>query len=345
MHFSADFLKDYCQKVMEAHGVDTDCAAVVADMLIDAELTGVSTHGVSRLAIYIQRLDKGLVSRHNEARILRESPSALMVDAGNSLGAVGASFAMEACIRKARETGCCFAAVNHSNHFGAAAYYTRMAAREGMIGFCCTNLTAKIAPHGAAEPFMGTDPISVAVPSEGYPVVLDMTPSVVALGKLILAQKLGKEIPLGWALDKDGNPTTDPAAGRAGSLIPIGGPKGSGLALVVEILSGILTGAGTATHLHDLYKFDAPQGVGHFLGAIDVSHFLPEESFRAGVSAMSAEIKGLKRVQGVDEVLLPGERSAKSAEKKSVEGIDVPEAVCQELAALGAPFGLTLEEK
>ncbi|MBQ2178474.1 MAG: Ldh family oxidoreductase, partial [Oscillospiraceae bacterium] len=110
MHFSAEFLKDYCQKVMLSHGVDADCAAAVADMLIDAELTGVSTHGVSRLAIYIQRLDKGLVSRHNDARILRESPSALTVDAGNSLGAVGASFAMEACIKKARETGCCFAA-------------------------------------------------------------------------------------------------------------------------------------------------------------------------------------------------------------------------------------------
>lgn len=344
MRFSADSLKKYCQKLMTERGVDPDCAETVADMLLDAELTGVATHGVSRLAIYMERVEKGLVSRHNNARILRESPSAVAIDAGNSLGAVGAKFAMETCIRKARETGCCFAAVKNSNHFGAAAYYTRMAARAGMIGFCCTNLTAKIAPYGAAEPFMGTDPISVAIPSQGDPIVLDMTPSVVALGKLILAQKLGKEIPLGWALDRDGKPTTDPAAGRAGSLIPIGGPKGSGLALMVEVLSGILSGAGTATHLHDLYEFDAPQGVGHFLGAIDVSCFLDAETFRAGVSDMAAEVKNLKKSDGVDEVLLPGERAARSAARKETEGIDVPEAVCAELNAMGEPYGISLKE-
>ncbi len=344
MRFSPEHLKKYCETLMMKHGVDADCAATVADMLLDAELTGVATHGVSRLAIYLERVDKGLVSKHNDAVITRESPSAVVIDAGNSLGAVGAKYAMETCIRKARETGCCFATVKNSNHFGAAAYYTRMASGSGMIGFCCTNLTAKIAPHGAAEPFMGTDPISVAVPSAGSPVVLDMTPSVVALGKLILAQKLGKDIPLGWALDRDGNPTTDPAAGRAGSLIPIGGPKGSGMALMVEILSGILSGAGTATHLHDLYEFDAPQGVGHFLGAIDVSHFLDGDAFRAGVSAMAAEIKGLRRADGVDEVLLPGERSARSAAEKAIGGVDVPDAVCAELNALGEPFGMSLKE-
>ena len=344
MHFTVSYLKDYCQKLMTARGIDADCAETVADMLLDAELTGVSTHGVSRLAIYLERVDRGLVSKRNDARIVRESPSAVAIDAGNSLGAVGAKFAMETCIRKARETGCCFATVKNSNHFGAAAYYTRMAAKAGMIGFCCTNLTAKIAPHGAAEPFMGTDPISVAVPSAGASVVLDMTPSVVALGKLILAQKLGKEIPLGWALDKEGKPTTDPAAGRAGSLIPIGGPKGSGMALIVEVLSGILSGAGTATHLHDLYEFDAPQGVGHFLGTIDVSKFLDEDAFRAGVSAMAGEIKELRRAEGVDEVLLPGERSARSAAKKAIDGVDVPEAVCAELDALGEPYGMKLKE-
>ncbi|MBQ9720164.1 MAG: Ldh family oxidoreductase [Oscillospiraceae bacterium] len=344
MRFSVSCLKDYCEKLMTARGVDPDCAETVADMLLDAELTGVGTHGVSRLAIYLERVERGLVSRHNEAKILRESPSALAIDAGNSLGAVGAKFAMEACIRKARGTGCCFATVKNSNHFGAAAYYTRMAAAQGMIGFCCTNLTAKIAPHGAAEPCMGTNPISVAVPSGGFPVVLDMTPSVVALGKLILAQKLGKDIPLGWALDRDGKPTTDPAAGRAGSLIPIGGPKGSGLALMVEVLSGILSGAGTATHLHDLYEFDAPQGVGHFMGAIDVSKFLDLDAFRAGVDTMSDEIRGLKLAEGADEVLLPGERSARSAAEKAKTGIDVPEPVCAELNELGEAYGMKLEE-
>lgn len=341
-HFSADYLRDYCKDVMVAKGIDEDCAAAVAEMLVDAELTGVATHGVTRLAIYMERVEKGLVAKGNECTIMRESPSALAIDAGNSLGAVGASFAMEQCIKKAKETGCCFATVKNSNHFGAAAFYTKKAAAEGMIGFCCTNLTAKIAPYGSSEPFMGTDPVCVAVPSEGYPVVLDMTPSVVALGKLILAQKLGKQIPLGWALDKTGKPTTDPAEGRKGSLLPIGGPKGSGIALIVELLSGVLSGAGTATHLHDLYAFDAPQGVGHFMGAIDVAAFMDVDEFRKAVSAVTAEAKSLQKAEGVNEILMPGERGCREAEARMAEGIDVPDEVCAELSAMGAPYGLRL---
>ena len=219
-----------------------------------------------------------------------------------------------------------------------------MAAKAGMIGFCCTNLTAKIAPHGAAEPFMGTDPISVAVPSAGASVVLDMTPSVVALGKLILAQKLGKEIPLGWALDKEGKPTTDPAAGRAGSLIPIGGPKGSGMALIVEVLSGILSGAGTATHLHDLYEFDAPQGVGHFIRRHEHVEVPRRRRVPRGRVRDGGRDQGAQARRGRGRSAVPGERSARSAAKKAIDGVDVPEAVCKELADMGEPYGMKLKE-
>ena len=164
--FQAEVLRDYCRRVMTAAGVEAGCAETVADVLVDADLTGVSTHGVSRMAIYLQRIQSGAVSRDNNIRILRESPSALAIDAGNTLGAPSAKFAMEQCVRKAADTGCCFATVRNSNHFGAAAYYTRLAADKGMIGFACTNLTGKIAPYGSAEPYMGTNPISVAVPSD-----------------------------------------------------------------------------------------------------------------------------------------------------------------------------------
>ncbi|MDY3280764.1 Ldh family oxidoreductase [Dysosmobacter sp.] len=341
-NFRPEVLEEYCKNVLTASGVDEGCARTVARSLLDAELTGVSTHGVSRMGIYLQRLNAGLVSRENRICIVRESPSAVVIDAGNTLGAPSARFAMETCIRKAAETGCCFATVRNSNHFGTAAFYTRMAAERGMVGFACTNLTGKIAPYGSAEPFMGTDPISVAAPSETIPLVLDMTPSVVALGKLILAQKLGQPIPLGWALDREGNPTTDPAEGRKGSLIPIGGPKGSGLAIMVEVLSGVLSGAGCGPHLHDLYEFDAPQGVGHFLGAIDVSHFLDPAAFRSGLSQMVREIKGLRKAPGAEEILLPGERAARSAAAKQETGIDLPDPVYEELAELGRPYGLTL---
>ena len=167
--FEASALRGYCVSVLTASGVERSCAEAVADALIDAELTGVSTHGVSRLAVYMQRMDAGVMSRENNIRIVRESTSTLVVDAGNSLGAAAAKFAMERCIAKAKETGCCFASVHSSNHFGTAAYYTRLAAAQDMIGFACTNLKGKIAPFGSAEPYMGTNPISVAAPSDDLP--------------------------------------------------------------------------------------------------------------------------------------------------------------------------------
>ncbi len=340
--FQADVLRTYCISLLTASGVEQSCAEAVADALIDAELTGVSTHGVSRLAVYMQRMDAGVVSRGNNIRIVREAPSAVVVDAGNSLGAAAAKFAMETCIAKARESGCCFATVKNSNHFGTAAYFTRLAAAQDMLGFACTNLKGKIAPFGSAEPYMGTNPISVAAPSDGLPVVLDMAPSVVALGKLILAQKLGKSIPLGWALDKDGNPTTDPAAGRAGSLVPIGGAKGSGLAIMVDVLCGILSGGPYGPHLHDLYVMDEPQGVSHFVGAIDIAHFIEPSAFKSALSAMAGEIKALKKVEGVEEIFLPGERSGRNAAENTDGGIEVPQPVYEELLSLGKPYGLTL---
>lgn len=343
-HFSAAYLNDYCQKVMLARGVDAECAKAVADVLVDADLSGMSTHGVSRLSIYLERMEKGLVERGNKVKVEQEGPSSLAIDAGNSFGAMVTNFAIDRCIEKAKETGCCFATVKNSNHFGAAAFYAKKATSQGMIAFICANLTPKIAPFGSSEPYMGTDPVCIAVPSAGEPVILDMALSTVALGKLILAQKLGKEIPLGWALDKDGKPTTDPAEGRKGSLLPIGGAKGSGMALMVEVLSGILSGAGTAPHLHDLYSFEAPQGVGHFLGVIDVAHFIDVDEFRRGVSAMSAEIKALKKADGFDEILMPGERELRFTAEREVNGIDLPDEVYNELVALGAPYGLVPEE-
>lgn len=341
--FSAEELNTFCRLVLERTGVEPGCAADVARVLVDADLSGIESHGVSRLAIYVKRLQAGVVSPRPDMRILRESPSALTIDAGNALGAPAAIFAMEQCIARAGTTGCCFAAVRNGNHFGTAGYYARLAAERGMIGFTCTNLTGKIAPHGAAEPYMGTNPIAVAVPSAEEPLVLDMTPSVVALGKLILAQKLGQPIPTGWALDPSGQPTTDPAAGRAGSLIPMGGPKGSGLAIMVEVLSGILSGAGVGPHLHDLYgDMEHPQGIGHFLGAIDVSAFMDPALFRENVSRMCGEIRALRPAPGTDRILLPGQRSAECRAQRRKDGIPLSDIVTEELRQLGAPYGLTL---
>ena len=336
-------LMQYCTDVLVAAGVDVAEAGVVAACLVDADLCGISTHGVSRLPIYVQRLHAGVIEKKNNIKILRESPSALAIDAGNTLGMPAAQFAMDKCIEKAAQTGCCFATVKNSNHFGAGGFYIRQAADRGMVGFISTNLTGKIAPFGAAEPYVGTNPIGVAVPGQDMPIVLDIAPSVVAMGKLIMAQKLGKPIPLGWALDKDGKPTTDPAEGRNGSLVPIGGHKGSGIAIMVDILCGILSGGKFGPHMHDLYSdMVHPQEVGHFMGAIDISKFIEQPDFKEGITQMSGEIKSLRKVDVIDEILMPGELEWKRAQKGLVDGIQLPDEVYAELNDLGAPYGLTL---
>ena len=340
--YRVEELTDYCYQVMVAKGVDPACAKATAEMLVDAEVTGMSTHGVSRLTIYMDRIKAGIMSPDNNIKIVQESPSALTIDAGNSLGAAAAKFAMEKCIEKARETGVCFAAVRNSNHFGTAAFYTKMAAEAGMMGLCCANLKGNVAPFGAAAPYLGTNPLSLSCPTIGRPLVTDIATSTVALGKLILAQKLGKSIPEGWALDQDGNPTTDPAEGRKGMLTPFGGPKGSGIAIMIDIASGILSGGGFGNHLTGLYEMTGPQGVGHFMGAIDVSHFTDLETFKQKVSQMSAEIKALKKAPGVEEILMPGDLEANKRAVNEANGIELPEPVYQELVNLGAPHGLSL---
>lgn len=342
-HLSAKVLEKYCTDVLMATGVGASEAKTVSACLVDSDLCGISTHGVSRLAIYIQRLNAGVVEKKNNITVLRESPSALAIDAGNTLGMPAAQFAMDKCMAKAAETGCCFATVKNSNHFGAGGFYIRQAAERGMVGIISTNLTGKIAPFGAAEPYIGTNPIGVAVPGRDMPVVLDIAPSVVAMGKLIMAQKLGQSIPLGWALDKDGVPTTDPAAGRSGSLVPIGGHKGSGIAIMIDILCGILSGGKFGPHMHDLYgDMVNPQEVGHFMGAIDITKFVELEDFKDGIAQMSTEIKALRKAEGFNEILMPGELEWKRMQKALEDGLDLPDEVYDELNSLGKPFGFSL---
>lgn len=340
--FTPSQLRQYCYDVLTADGVDADCAEATVGMLVDAEVTGMSTHGVSRLSIYMQRIQAGIMSPNNNIRIVKESPSALTVDAGNSLGAAAATFTMRKCIEKARETGVCFASVCNSNHFGTAAFYTKMAAEAGMMGLCCANLKGNVAPFGAAEPYLGTNPLSLSCPTKTRPLVTDIATSTVALGKLILAQKLGKSIPEGWALDVNGNPTTDPAEGRKGMLTPFGGPKGSGIAIMIDIASGILSGGGFGNHLTGLYEMTAPQGVGHFMGAIDISHFTDLETFKEKVSEMSDEIRALKKAPGVEKILMPGDLEADKRTVNEANGIELPDAVYAELLELGKPYGLSL---
>lgn len=332
-------LRAYCMSLLKTQGLEEDSAYTVADCLVDADLCGVESHGVSRMGIYLERLEKGAVQAKGDMKILSEYAGCMAYSAQNIMGMVAGKAAMQSCIEKARISGACVSTVRNSNHFGMASYYARMAADAGMIGFATTNAPPNIAPWGSSQPFLGTNPIAISAPTHGEPIILDMAPSVVAMGKVILAAKLGKSIPEGWAITADGRPTTDPSEGMKGSVLPIGGPKGYGIALFVDILCGILSGAGYGPHLNNMWNdFANPQGIGHFFMAIDIEKLMDLELFRSRLECMVREIKELPKQEGVEEIFMPGEIENRRRNKGKKDGIVLSEVVYNELQDLGRKY-------
>ena len=334
-------LEQFCAELMMAEHVPEEEAHIVASHLVEAEMYGVSSHGVSRTSIYLKRLHEGVVNAKWDYKIQEEHPASILWDACNSMGMVTGVRAMERCIEKARESGCCLIAANHSNHFGMAGYYARMAAEQGMIGVCGTNAPPNIAPWGSYKAYVGTNPLAISAPRNGDPVLLDMAPSVVAMGKVILAAKLGKSIPEGWAITADGRPTTDPNEGMKGTVLPIGGPKGYGLSLFMDILCGLLAGAEFGPYLGNMWNdFVHPQNVGHIFFAIDISKFTDLETFKGRLEHMIADIKSLPKNPGVSEIFLPGEIEQSKKKKALESGIQLSEVVYNELVELGKTYSI-----
>ena len=334
-------LRAYCQSLIVSLGVAAEEALVMADNLVDADLCGVESHGVSRMPVYMKRLETGVVSRAFAMKTEQEHAASLALNACNSMGMLAGKYAMERSIEKARESGCCFTTVNNSNHYGMSSYYVNMAAEAGMVGITGTNAPPNIAPWGSYQSYVGTNPIALAVPTNSEPVLLDMAPSVVAMGKVILAAKLGQSIPEGWAQTKDGRPTTDAKEGMEGTVLPIGGPKGYGLTVFVDILSGILSGAAFGPHLNNMWKdFENPQNVGHFFLAVDIAKFVPLDEFKTRVEQMIGEIKALPKNPGVDEIFMPGEIEQRRRKERKSEGVPLSAVVYEELKALGTQYGV-----
>jgi LDH2 family malate/lactate/ureidoglycolate dehydrogenase len=218
-------------------------AKLVADCLVQAEIRGIDTHGVHFLRLLSDRIDARMIRIPTEVEVVRENGATSVLDGGNGLGQVAAHRAMRMSIQKAKELGMGLSLIRNTNHIGILAFYTLMAAEEGMVGLAMSNSAPSMSPWGGADPFFGTNPISIAIPCGSEPpVVLDMSSSVVARGKIRKAQRMKESIPLGWALDQEGSPTTDPDAAMKGTLLPIGGPKGYGLALMIDVLAGLLSG-------------------------------------------------------------------------------------------------------
>ena len=347
MNYRAETLKLFGKEGMIRAGLDPEDADVFIDGLILADLRGVSSHGITRLSTYSKRVASGVIAPKARVTALQEKDSTLLLDAGNGMGIPAAEQAMEWCIRKAAEHGCCFAAVRGGNHFGIGAHFSMMAAEKGMIGFAVSNSEAAVVPTGGSRPMLGTNPLSVAIPAGRYaPVVLDMATSVVARGKVVLAQKNGESIPEDWGVDRDGVPTTDPAKILdGGSMLPFGGPKGYAISLIIDILCSCVAGAlncRTTPHFWD--DFEHPQNIGFFLGAIDIGGFLDLDTFKGRIDQMLDEFKACPTKPGVPEVLLPGEIEQRNYERRIKEGIPLTEAVVADLKRTGESFGVSFPE-
>ena len=295
------------------------------------------------MPVYVARLERGLINPRPCIRAIRKWGATCLLDAGNALGHVAAVVGMKTAISVALRYGVGLVGVRNSNHFGMAAYYTMLAAERGLIGLALSNTAPAMAPLGGAVPMLGTNPISVAVPagSQGA-VVLDMSTSSVARGKVRMAALAGKRIPLDWGLDREGRPTDDPWAVLEGSLLPAAGAKGYALSLVVDILSGVWTGSAYGPAVRETTDLSGPTGVGHLLAALKVEALAERVRFVDEMERYCGSLKDCPRAPGVERIYLPGEIEAEQAAFNGQHGVPLSPEVWEELAALGGRLGVTL---
>jgi LDH2 family malate/lactate/ureidoglycolate dehydrogenase len=336
-------LLDFGTRVLCHAGSPPDEARVVAESLLEADARGVASHGYTRLSAFTERLRRGIVRPGVAPRIVRDAPAFLQVDGGNGMGISMARQTMALCLERAATQGCCFAAVNNANHFGIGAYFTLQAVQAGMAGLAWSNAPASTVPIGARAARLGTNPFAVAVPAgRRIPFCLDMATSVVAQGKVILAHKQGaKEIPSGWAVDEAGRPTTDPAEALRGAMLPFGGAKGYGIALMIDLFCGALVGANTGMTIRNFWTdFQQPQGLGFFLGAWNLAAMGEPATVRARVDALLDEIKATPPAEGTPEVYYAGEIEHLRAEQARREGVDLDHTVGLQLEELARSAGM-----
>lgn len=343
--YAPEELERFCREVFESLDVPEEDAAVVADSLVRAELEGAGSHGVSRLAIYARRMGEGRISANPKIEVER-SGAVLRVDGSNALGQVASHYALQAAVPVARELGIAGVAVRDSNHFGTAAYYCQKACREGLALLATTNSPPGIAPWGGKRAYLGTNPIAFGFPARNEPpVIVDMSSSVVARGNIILAALRGEEIPEGWATDAEGLPTTSAEEGLKGAVLPLGGAKGYALAVAVEMLSGVISGAAFGSDVNNLYKDeDPPANVGHGFILLDVKQWLAEEEYYERVDRFLEEIKSTPRAKGSEEILYPGERRYRAYLRSMQEGVALTDEVREALEDLGCQHGVTPPE-
>jgi len=353
LRFKQDELMDFVIRYMTKLGVPEEDAKIVGRVLICADIRGVDSHGLIRLGSYYgSRISKGYINPLTPFKIVNETPTTALIDGGNGCGQVVSHKAMKLCIEKAKTSGIAAITVNSSNHFGIAGYYSMMALKHDMIGLCLTNSQPLVAPTYGKTAILGTNPISVAVPSYSrYPYLLDMATSAVAYGKIQLYEKKKEHIPIGWGVDEDGNVTNEPSKirpGGHGALLPLGGMditagyKGYGLALLVEILCSTLSGGKFLTQVGGPAKPE-PTGVSHFFMALNIEAFRPIIDFKKQMDDMIGLLKNSPLAVGREEILVAGEKEFAYAEFNEEHGVPLIKPIVDELKEEGDKIGVPFD--
>jgi ureidoglycolate dehydrogenase (NAD+) len=351
---AVDTLRDFATSVFSKLGAPPEDAAKVASVLVWANLRGVDSHGVQLIPWYIEATDIGHIKVKPNIRIEKETPAALLIEADHAFGAVVTILAMQKVMEKAKKVGIGWAFIRKHNHQGTMGYYPLMAAETGMAGITFLGGNTTTAPFGAKFPGIGNNPIAIAVPGKKHrPLVLDMALSQAAGAKLILAKEKGIPIPEGWAFDKDGNTTTDPS--KAAFLAPLGGPKGSGLSIMIECLTSVMVGFFKVEPVVTLKE--PPFGLGSPAGnpdrmrqhiqnsvvaAIDIGQFTDVESYKEHIDNLIDGLKGLPRAEGFTEIFVPGEPEWRTMDERTKNGVPIPEKTFANLQKVGERFRVKL---
>ena len=334
-------LLSFATAVYVAAGMSQEDAHLCADTLVQADLWGHQSHGVMRLSWYAARLKAGVCDPKAKPQLVVDAGGLALIDGHDGMGQVLTARAAQEAIRRAKVHGIAAVGIRNSNHFGTALYFTLMAAREGCIAFLSTNASPAMAPWGGRKKIVGTNPWSWACPAGSHPpMVLDIANTGVARGKIYLAKQKGHQIPEGWAINAAGAPTTDPAEAIDGIILPMAQHKGYAIALMMDMLSGVLTGSGFGGDVAGPYQAERRSRAGQLMIALNIEFMQPMIEFNARVEALIAQIKSVPLAQGFSEVFYPGEIEARNNAKNRREGLLLPEDTLTDLKKVAAEYSL-----
>ncbi|KAH7355902.1 malate dehydrogenase [Pyrenochaeta sp. MPI-SDFR-AT-0127] len=347
IYVSASDARAFVESILIGNGVPNADAIIIARCLIAADLRGVDTHGMNRIPSYMTRIRQGVLNSRATPELKQVTPVVTHVDAHNGFGFLAADAGMAAAIESAKIYGIGMASITHSNHFGMSAWLVQKALDADMMSLVFTNSSPALPPWGGQSKLLGVSPIACGAPGKTNPFILDMAPSIAARGKIYKAKRRGEKIPLDWALDKHGNPTDDPeAALDGGVMLPMGGPKGSGLAVMMDVFSGVLSGSAFAGNVTGPYDPTKASDVGHFLVAIKPDLFMSLEDFRERMQYLYDRVVGTEKAAGVDRIYFPGELEQLQQQEREKTGIPLVQAEIDalnvEAAIVGAnPLNIT----